>query len=152
MGFPVVGGAGLIVVAVQNVHAQSVILTFVLILLAILFIVVGLLVFARLPLILVMVALQRYAGILACWRLSRGIGLRTVGILVLATLPFTIGVWVTGAILGIAANSLWCLLPAIACVLFEFLERAASFGAIALIYKFQMDSLQPRQTESPVSG
>jgi hypothetical protein len=144
-------GVGAIVVALQTSHAQRVILTAAFMLLGIMLIAAGFLVVARLPLIVVMVALQRYAGLRACWRLSRGVGLRTIGIVVLATLPFSIGMAIGGAIQSFTANSIWCVLPATVYIFFEFLERAASFGALAIIYKFQTESLQPKPEQAALS-
>lgn len=108
-----------------------------LILSGILLIVTLIFVFLRSIILFVEIALQRYAGLRASWRLGKGVGVRQLAVLLLSILPFLLVQIVVDAAQAGFSRSLWVTFPAVASVLVFYLSNAVGAAIYAIIYRFQ---------------
>jgi hypothetical protein len=135
------GGASIPTIAgVFSYRSRSALFTAIVLLLGVMLLVVGLLLSIRAALIPVAVALQRYAGLRVFWRVSKGMGFREIGVVLLAILPFSISQGVAGALQGYFSRSGWIILAVALNVISEYLLTAAWSGSFAIIYRSSTSS------------
>jgi hypothetical protein len=91
--------------------------------------------YARLSLILVALALQRYENVRASWKQSKGMAWRLWAIMILASIPFYIGQLIIGGIQALVYKSVWVAPLAVIYEEFAYLGTAASVAGLSLVYK-----------------
>ncbi len=94
----------------------------------------------RFMFLLTALALDRYAGVNAAWRQTKGVVLRILGVITLSSIPISFARGIVGRIIGssVATDVTSVLTLRIYGIATLFLSTAVFTGAIALCYRFKI--------------